>query len=358
MKPFAREQASRCVVINQRGKLLRQAFHWKAEEGLSNEMIPVRLKERGLILFRQRISEIFRNPFYCGLLAHNMLEGRVIEGNHEKLVSKEIFLEVNGLLDKNTHGYKIKEENDAIPLKRFLLCDHCGKPLRGYIVQKKNIHYYKCCTIGCGNNKSAKSLNQTFANILEAFRLDVAKDLLTLIKNQTIATFNQLTKGQEDEHQLLQKQHKELTQKINRLEELYIEEEINADLYNKYAEKYTLEKKEIEQHLVNAAKQVSNLEECVDIAIGFASKLPFKWLSADYFTKQQIQFLVFPEGISYNKKTDECRTTRINSVFSYIAHLQQGLSQKKSGIPELNLDYAALSASVAGSRIELPTSGL
>jgi site-specific DNA recombinase len=90
----------------------------------------------------------------------------------------------------------------------------------------------------------------------------------------------------------------------------------------------------------------------------FCLKIAFKWLSADYFTKQQIQFLVFPEGISYNKKTDECRTTRINSVFSYIAHLQQGFTQKKSGIPELNLDYAALSASVAGSRIELPTLGL
>jgi site-specific DNA recombinase len=119
------------------------------------------------------------------------------------------------LLDKNTHGYKVNEKNDAIPLKCFLLCDHCAKPLRGYVVQKKNIHYYKCCTIGCGN-KNASSLNKTFARILEAFKLDTATDVIGLIKKQTVATFNQLTKGQED---ALHARHRKLVKKIGRLED-------------------------------------------------------------------------------------------------------------------------------------------
>lgn len=80
-------------------------------------------------------------------MAHKMLEGKVIKGNHEKLVSTDVFLKVNGLLDQNTHGYKINEENDALPLKRFAHCDHCGKPLRGYLARKKNIYYYKCNTV-------------------------------------------------------------------------------------------------------------------------------------------------------------------------------------------------------------------
>lgn len=77
------------------------------------------------------------------------------------------------------------------------------------------------------------------------------------------------------------------------------------------------------------------------MVIGFATKLPFKWLSADYFTKQQIQFLIFPEGISHNKRTDGCRTKRVNTVFAYIAYLKQLFGQEKSGIPELNLEFAA-----------------
>ncbi len=115
----------RRISVNQKGKLLRQAFHWKADEGLSNQAICARLAEKGLKLNHQRISEIFRNPFYCGMMVHNMLEGKAVIGNHEPLVSRELFLRVNGLLDQNTHGYSIKEENEEIPLKRFIHCSDC-----------------------------------------------------------------------------------------------------------------------------------------------------------------------------------------------------------------------------------------
>ncbi len=105
----------RRIVINDKGKLVRLVFHWKAEEGLSNEAIRIRLAERGLKLVHQRITAILRNPFYCGLLVHKMLEGKVIEGNHERLVSRDIFLKANGLLDQNTHGYSIKRKTMPFP---------------------------------------------------------------------------------------------------------------------------------------------------------------------------------------------------------------------------------------------------
>lgn len=121
-----------------------------------NETVRARLAERGLKLNHQRIPAIFRNPFYCGLIVHNMLEGKVVNDNHDPIIPKDVFLKVNGLLDKTAYGYTINEENDALPLKRFLHCECCRRPMRGYIVQKKKIYYYKCNTKGCGNNKSAK----------------------------------------------------------------------------------------------------------------------------------------------------------------------------------------------------------
>jgi site-specific DNA recombinase len=223
----------RRLVINEKGKLIRQAFLWKADN-LSNETIRLRLKERGFVLFRQRMSEIFRNPFYCGMVAHNMLEGKVIPGNHEELIAKDIFFKVNGILAKHTHGYQVKEENEAIPLKRFLLCGHCEKLLRGYIVKKKNLYYYKCCTQSCCNNKSAAVLHERFAAMLEALDLTISKDLIKLVKTQMVATFNQLTKGSDDCYRMLDAQRKEVVKKIERLEERYIGEEINGELYKKY----------------------------------------------------------------------------------------------------------------------------
>lgn len=63
------------------------------------------------------------------------------------------------------------------------------------------------------------------------------------------------------------------------------------------------------------SRQVSNLDDSISFVIKFALELPLKWLSADYRTKQRIQFLLFPEGLTFSKKTDECRTPRINSFF-------------------------------------------
>lgn len=335
----------RKIVVNEKGKLLKLAFQWKTG-GFSSEAVRARLAERGLKVSNQHLSIIFRNPFYCGLMTHNLLDGIVVEGNHEKLISQELFLRVNNVLYKNVQGYKINEENEAIPLKRFIHCDKCGKPMRGYIVHKKNIYYYKCSTLNCCNNKNAKSLNQSFAKILEYFRLDIAEEILQLVKEQAVATFNQFTKDHEDEKQLLQKQLNDIDKKIERMEERYIEEEIKADLYNKYFEKYQVEKHQIECNLLKVSKKVSNLEKYINWVVKFASRLPSTWHSADYLTKQAIQFLVFPEGIFYNKQTDGCRTPHINILFSYVVYLQQVITKNKRGIPELGLDFASFATLV------------
>src|ERR1700744_3688024 len=82
----------RTIVINAQGAILRKAFEWKAQEHLTDEAIRVRLAQNGIYLCHQRVADIFRNPFYCGLIAHNMLDGAVIPGNHEGIISKELFL--------------------------------------------------------------------------------------------------------------------------------------------------------------------------------------------------------------------------------------------------------------------------
>ena len=176
----------------------------------------------------------------------------------------------------------------------------------GYIVKKKNLYHCKCSTKACNNNKSARALNDLFAQILQTFKVDEAKDMVKAINKQAAAKFNQMTAGDRDDYHNLQGQHTEIQKKINRLEERYIEKEIGGELYNKYHAKYKEEKREIEKNLTKLSRQVSNLDEGVGTAIKFTLELPLKWVSADYNTRKRIQYLLFPEGIRYSKKTDEC----------------------------------------------------
>lgn len=336
------QSGKRSIVVNEKGKLLRKAFLWKAEGCYTNEQVRERLAEIGLKLSHQRLSELFRNPFYCGMIVHNMLDGEVVQGKQEKLVSQDVFIKVNGLLNQNAHGYKINEENDDLPLKHFLRCGHCGAFMRGYIVKKKKILYYKCGVKGCKNNKNAQSLYDVFIGILKPFSADFEPEFRGLFSQQVSATYNKLNDGREDESLSQHKQIEELQSKINRLEERFINEEISSELFQKYTEKYRVEKLELEKNLHNVPKGVSNLEDCIEKAMNLSSKLASEWTSAGYAYKQKIQNIIFPEGITYNKRNDECRTPRINWVFALIARLRQDFINEKIGIPELNLSYADL----------------
>ena len=164
----------------------------------------------------------------------------------------------------------------------------------------------------------------------------------SLIKNQMRATYNQLTRDNQDDYTVLSKQLSEVVQKLNRIEERFMEEDIDRELYFKYMDKYKAEKSEIERNITQTNTGVSNLDQCIEKAITISSNLSSTWASSNYSVKQKIQFLIFPDGIRYNKKNDKCRIERINSIFAYIACVAQEMAKQKSGIPELSLKYSTL----------------
>lgn len=126
------------------------------------------------------------------------------------------------------------------------------------------------------------------------------------------------------------------------MEERFIEEEISREMFLKYGEQYKKEKLEILKEIQKTDNKVSNLEECADLALDYSQNLPKIWDTGRFTERQRVQFYMFPKGIRYNKKLEVCRTEKYNSIFLWIAHQQQVLSNKKTGIPELSLDYAGL----------------
>ena len=214
--------------------------------------------------------------------------------------------------------------------------------MRGYIVKAKDIPYYKCNTKGCCNNKSARELHSIFESGLEYLTVAGNEGVKTLMVKQVASTYNNANKDKEDGKEAVKRQIVEVNKKLERLEERLILEEINFELYTKYSEKFKLEKLEMEKGLLKTPKRVSNLQECVKRALEFASKLPTVWRLLPYKDKQAFQNLLFPEGICYNKKKGECRTSKINSVFLYIAHLVRNVEEIKRGMSKLIFDIPHL----------------
>lgn len=239
------------IVVNEKGKLLRKAFLWKAHDNLSMEEIRIRLKDLCLSIPHQRLSVIFRNPFYCGLITHNALDGQIVEGKHEAMVSKEIFLKVNDILSARVQGFKVIRDNEHVPLKNFIKCGHCGDSMPGYLVRKKGLWYYKCRKKGCCNNKSAKVLHQQFLSLLEPYTLRLSAQARNFFKRRLHGVLSSEIETKREEEILIKKQMLEVNSKIDRLEEKFILDVITKEQYVKFSDKFKKEREEMNARLEN-----------------------------------------------------------------------------------------------------------
>ncbi len=321
----------RSIVLNKDGKLLKKAFYWKANEKVSSEEIIKRLAAQGLKISNQRMSAFFRNPFYCGLMVHTALEGQVIEGNHEKMISKEMFLEVNGLMAERKQGYQVNSEIDDVALKQFYKCQSCGRYLRGYKAYKNQKYYYKCNTKGCGCNRKAEELHRKFQNVISKYCFGVDEETMSLVREQIIVEYNRQNDQKDDTLKVIEEQLSAVDKKLERLEERYVLEEITQEMFQKFKAKFLDERAKIDEQKSKVGIRVSNLEECIDAAFRLAPKLALAWDYADYSDRHLLQFLVFPEGIYYDRKTDGCRTEKVNMALGYIAHAAMVLEENNKG---------------------------
>lgn len=324
----------RKIVVNETGLIIKKMFYWKAKERLPNVEIQKRLRAYKLEYRLRRIAEILTNPFYCGKLAHRALEGEVVDGKHEKLISEALFLEANNIMAEKKLGLQTKKERPEIALKRFMKCSNCKQPMRGYISNGWDMPYYKCNTIGCKCNRNANKMNSRFESMLDSYKVN--DEFLPIIKEQLFITFQEHNFSLQENEVSIKRQLTDLQHKIDRLEERYILEEIKAELYEKYKAKFEKEIDEIGNEMKQNQIEMSKLEDYIQFALSCCSNLSKMWASGNYNQRQELQNALFKDGIMYDRQKDECRSVGENEFVIEIAQLSKDLAifgnQKKNKV--------------------------
>jgi len=323
--------SERQIVVSEIGKKLRKAFEWKAYKQMSNVEISRKLKKMGVNLPDKRLNELFSNPFYCGLITSKMIPGEIVEGHHEAMVSKELFLTANNVREeRRVHSYTFKNDNEELPLKVFTKCDKCKESLIGYLVKKKGLYYYKCSTKGCKVNRSAKAMHEMFKQTLSIFK--IAPEELDIIKVQIEEQFYNFFENNIQQKKNMKSNLTELNKKIDKIEERFAVGEISKEIHDKFKFKFEKESTEIEAEMNKTSINFSNLKKTLDFALKTCSNPLLLWEKSNHDGKKVFQNLLFPEGIYYNRELDQSRTTRINSFFSLIASISIGLGKKERGV--------------------------
>ena len=341
-------RASQTITINAEGELIRKAFKMRADENLTNEEVRERLKAMGLDLSKQRWSEIFRNIFYAGYFAHPFLNGDVIEGRHEPLVSIEDFMEINeSNLKTHSRGYEAKMDKEYAPLLGAIRCPNCGHSLTASLSTKmrkeygKEVGYYVCSRKGCKCNASTKKVNNAFEEWLNSISFSEAH--MTLLGAQLKKAFPILNARSQEEVSAIKTN---LTKKEKEIEQIEYNlatapNEKIRETCSKMLAKVEAEKDEILHKLEDNDKALLNLNDYVEYGLSLKGNMLKIWQIASLSHKRQLQNFIFPDGLVWSKEMDDIEPISKNG-FLFVFNLDSmGYKDRESG---QTADFSNLSA--------------
>lgn len=340
------------LTINDDGRILKNAWEWIANEpDITQAKVVERLRARGLDIKKQRLSECLRNPFYCGRLEHKFLNGNVIKGKQEKLISEALFDRVQQILDGNHGGYEQAAITPQFPLKGHIYYN--GHMLTGYTVKKKNLDYYKYSGKDGSVNVSAKELHAKYSELLDRF--NVPMELIPTLVEVLKQKFAEKENTQEDDINAVKKRLATINTHIKTAKRNFAIGKVDEDVYSDAIADLEAEKRATEAELEKISVNLSNLASYIEDAIRIACNLGSYWNMGDFETSQKIQKMVFPNGVRWDKENRAYLTEFGNLFFDLMFSVSNNYKNETAQKKDESCDLSSL---VAEGGLEPPTFGL
>lgn len=223
------------------------------------------------------IQRMLLNPVYAGfvkVLAYYDEPEKLVPGIHEPLITKEDWWKTQAILSasKNRSHLSI---NETVPLRGALRC-HCSKLLTAGNSRSKTGRYY--WYYSCSENDHRKSLradklHAQFEEILTVLS-DFPPHYIKYMEDRAIEKIMASMKAVYDESNSYQLQLRQLSGKIESLEEKYIANDIDKATYDKWLIRYSNDKTTIasalamlelplETRMSHTKEQLANLNNLV-----------------------------------------------------------------------------------------------
>lgn len=342
------------IIVDDTGKLLRKAWRWKLKDGMQNKEIVERLRAAGVNISQTKLSKIFRNPFYCGLVVSRFLDGEVRDGKHEPMVSqKEFFAVLDLLKSKFEKGRHSSESEDQLPLRRFVKCSDCGGMYTGYLQKQKNIYYYRCRTKGCCKNRNQKEMHESFAKFIGGYEVNPAAE--AHIRKVMTYMFLDQNKSLFEQQEAYRKELQKVEETIEQLEERLARAQVTLEVFEKYRGKFEQERRDALQKIEECSITGSNLEKCIEWTLAQSRNLRERWFSGLDSERVVLQNVIFPDGVTYDRQKGTFLTNRVNTLFSPIPEIvRHSERQKRKSKGNVPFDFPLRRGGDSNPRYPLP----
>jgi site-specific DNA recombinase len=325
----------------ERAPLVKEMFEDFATGRFTKQEVLARVTERGLrtrrglVLAPQSFGQMLRNTIYIGLI-DSPEYGISTRGDFQPLVSEETFYRAQAVSEGRVQVTAPRERNHPdFPLRAFVRCETCGRPLTGSWSKGRNGHYaYYHCQRQCrAVNVSKAKLEGLFVD--ELALLQPTPGYMRLVKDRVLYVWQQLTSQVRDRAAEIERRVKAIQQKLDRVDEAFLyAQAIDLTSYERQRDKLReeLTLAQIDRH----AESIDELD--VEGILAFAERvLPRAadlWVQASLNQKQRLQQLFFPERIAF----DGNRFNRTAATAPFFKYLAPGESAEEKMVSQTGIE--------------------
>jgi site-specific DNA recombinase len=301
------QNGKKCIVLFlPEALIIKFVFKQAAKGNKSITSIYNEALELGLKCSRTNFWALLQNPVYCGKISiHeiNKKQRRLIKGQHERLISDEIFAKAQERFNHTNKNLVFKKaDNNSLPLRRFLTCPVCSRLLTGSASKGRNAYYYYYhCRDGCKFRTRADLTNNIFLSELEklvpnAFYISVLKAMLEYADKEV-----------RDEAELTQteinRNIKRLCERVNKAKGLLITGDIDREDYEAIKSDCEHSINTVGTDLQKATLQLIRANKMRAKAINELTHLSLWFQTADIATRREIIYLLISPKAVFNSKT-------------------------------------------------------
>jgi hypothetical protein len=302
-----------------RGPLIRKVFELYAEGKFT--IVPLidelyRMGLRNLVgtgVTRNGLSTILNNPFYMGLIRIKKT-GQVYAGNHEPLISKHLFDDVQDMLAGRFNG---RNKAHNFLFRRYITCKGCEYSLIGEL-QKGNV-YYRCHTENCPmKGMREEAVTSVVERSLRELEFTKAEKEYLAKRIQVLKTnwFEEKEKQLENLNVTLQ----HVSERLNRLTDAYLDGTIEKEIYEERKAALLFERRAVEDRLNDLKTGKTSIPEEVQ---------KFLELAGDAYS-------LYKTPITEKKRhllktvTSNCTVDEGNLDFTYVIPFREVAQRQKS----------------------------
>lgn len=264
---------------------------------------------------KSAIQEILMNCVYAGLIRvppFQELPEKFVKSIHLPIISDAEYWLVQNMLNKSKRKTRVQPAED-FPLRGILKC-WCGKGMTaGYTKGRKSYYLYYRCTEHTNYNLAGNKLHDAIEAVLKG--LSFSTHQVQFVRETAKALLIEPQKLKKEQHQNKIRKLHELNEKIFKLEERLMNNEIESSTYQTWFQKYKEEKAMLEYSLSgNQPSKIRNEDELIDRILPNLTNLHEIYQKGNITQKHTLMRGVFKDNLVWGD--DMFRTAFIDPTFN------------------------------------------